>query len=232
MVWSVQMHKQPPFSVGLTWEDARLNKSPAQRGAADVAPLRRRFQRHGPEPSGSIEVRAIARAKQGDWDAIHYLYVRYSDDVRNYVRSIVGDHHDAEDITQSLFARLMRAIRKYESREVGFAAWLMRVARNAALDHLRAKRQIPVEDVRVEQEADHANADRSRTLRAAFERLPGEQRTVLMMRHVVGLSPMEIAQRLDKSEGSIHGLHHRGRRTLQATLRELDMSPVSKDPAS
>ena len=197
--------------------------------ATEVVPLRRRFAR---EPSGvspeTLERRAIARAKQGDWDAVHYLYVRYSDDVRAYVRSIVKDHHDAEDVTQSLFARLITAIGKYEQREVGFAGWLMRVARNAALDHLRARRQIPVDEVRVDVPAAQMNFDRSQSLREAFEELPEDQRKVLVMRHVVGLSPGEIAGRLDKSEGSIHGLHHRGRRALQATLREMDLAPVSR----
>jgi RNA polymerase sigma-70 factor (ECF subfamily) len=204
-----------------------LGHSAAQGGPTETVTLRRRFV--GTEvPAAPIEARAIASAKQGDWDAVHYLYVRYSDDVCTYVRSIVKDHHDAEDITQSLFARLITAIGKYEPRDVGFAAWLMRVARNAALDHLRAKRQIPVEEVRVDDATGYANSDRAQSLRAAFEQLPGDQRKVLMMRHIIGLSPMEIAERLDKSEGSIHGLHHRGRRTLQATLRQMDLAPVSR----
>ena len=190
-------------------------------------PLRRFRPRHDGDER-SLERRAVTRAKQGDWDAIHYLYVRYGDDVRAYVRSIVKDHHDAEDITQSLFARLMTAIRKYEPRDVGFAGWLMRVARNAALDHLRAKRQIPVEEVRVGDPGGQANSERLQSLRDAFAELPPDQRTVLMMRHIVGLSPTEIAERLEKSEGSIHGLHHRGRRALQRSLREMELAPVAK----
>ena len=204
-----------------------MSDATSQGGYADVIPLRRRFQRETGEDS-ALEQRAIARAKQGDWDAIHYLYVRYSDDVRTYVRSVVRDHHDAEDITQSLFARLITAIRKYEQQDVGFAGWLMRVARNAALDHLRAKRQIPVEEVRLEDGGGQSNSERSQSLRDAFAQFPGDQRKVLVMRHVVGLSPVEIAQRMRKSEGSIHGLHHRGRLALQETLREMELAPVSR----
>src|SRR5918992_3421454 len=91
---------------------------------------------------------AISRAKQGDTNALHFLYVRYADDVYGFVNSIVRDHHEAEDITQNLFAKLMRIIGKYEQREVPFSAWILRVARNAALDHMRARRQIPFEEVR------------------------------------------------------------------------------------
>ena len=206
-----------------------MTESMTQGGFADVIPLRRRFSTPGERPATpSLESRAIASAKRGDWDAIHYLYVCHSEDVRCYVRSIVKDHHDAEDITQNVFARLIKTIRKYEAREVAFIGWLLRVARNAALDHLRAKRQIPVEDVRVDDHHGHLNFDRSQSLRDAFEQLPGDQRTVLVMRHVVGLSPTEIAERLQKSEGSIHGLHHRGRKALQATLREMEVAPVSR----
>jgi len=170
---------------------------------------------------------AVARAKAGDSEGIHYLYVRFADDVLRYVNSFVHDSHEAEDITQNVFAKLMTAIGKYEERDVPFDAWILRVARNAALDHLRARRAIPTEEVRI---ADTGRAqtslDRGRALRQALEELPEDQREVLVLRHIVGLSPVEIAGTLDKSESSVHGLHHRGRRTLRASLVELDAAPV------
>ena len=172
--------------------------------------------------------RAVASAKAGDTSALHFLYVRYADDVRGYVQSIVRDPHDAEDITQNVFAKLMRAILKYEQREVPFAAWILRVARNAALDHMRARRLVPVEDVRIsDQGYEQTGFERSQSLKEALERLPEEQREVLVLRHIAGLSPGEIAERLGKSEGSIHGLHHRGRGALRAALTELDAAPVT-----
>lgn len=175
-----------------------------------------------------LERRAIARAKAGDWDALHYLYVRYADDVQRFVQSIVRDHHEAEDITQNVFAKLMKAIHKYEEREVPFAAWILRVARNAALDHLRSKRQIPVEEVRVTDDGDDQMAsERARSLKEALASLPEAQRQVLVLRHIAGLSPNEIAERLGKTEPSIQGLHHRGRAALKDALRELDMAPVT-----
>lgn len=175
----------------------------------------------------SLLGRAIARAKQGDMDALHFLYVRYADDVYGFVNSIVRDTHAAEDITQNIFGKLMKAILKYEPREVPFSAWILRVARNAALDHMRARRQIPVEEVRVD-DAGHEQVgfERSQSLREALGRLPEDQREVLVLRHVAGLTPGEIAQRLGKTEGSIHGLHHRGRAVLQEALRELEAAPV------
>jgi RNA polymerase sigma-70 factor (ECF subfamily) len=171
---------------------------------------------------------AIARAKQGDISALHFLYVRFADDVCSYVSSIVRDPHDAEDITQNVFAKLMTAIPKYEPREVPFAAWLLRVSRNVALDHLRARRQIPFEEIRIDDDgSEQIGFERSQCLRDALNGLPHEQREVLVLRHLAGLSPREIAQRLGKTEASVHGLHHRGRGALQRALREIDVAPVT-----
>jgi RNA polymerase sigma-70 factor (ECF subfamily) len=134
---------------------------------------------------------AVARAKAGDMSAIQFLYVRFADDVFGYVRSIVHDTPDAEDITQNVFAKLGTAIQNYEPRQVPFTAWILRVARNAAVDHLRARRQIPVGEVRSEHVMDRElGAERLRELHAALSRLPPEQREVLVLRHVVGLSPV------------------------------------------
>jgi RNA polymerase sigma-70 factor (ECF subfamily) len=160
---------------------------------------------------------AIARAQKGDMEALHFLYVRYAADVLRYVRSFVGDHHEAEDITQNVFVKLMSVIGKYEPREVPFAA----------LDHLRARRMTPCEDVRVQDdEHDQISHERGRDLRHALEGLPEEQREVLVLRHIVGLSPVEIADVLGKTESSVHGLHHRGRLSLQSALEELGAAPV------
>ena len=171
--------------------------------------------------------RAIANAQEGDREALHYLYVRYSADVLRYVESVVKDHHEAEDITQNVFVKLTTAIRKYKPGEVPFAAWILRVARNAALDHLRARRMIPCEEIRVtDQDQGRIGHERRRDLRTALEQLPGEQREVLVLRHIVGLSPLEIAEALGKTESSIHGLHHRGRQRLRVALEDLGAAPV------
>jgi RNA polymerase sigma-70 factor (ECF subfamily) len=178
-------------------------------------------------PETRLVQEAVGRAKQGDMEALHFLYVSYAQDVQRFVNSLVHDHHEAEDITQNVFAKLIKAIGKYEQRDVPFTAWILRVARNAALDHMRARRAIPTEEVRV---ADSGHAEtsfqRGQDLRRALERLPDDQREVLVLRHIVGLSPTEIAATLDKTESSVHGLHHRGRRTLQENLVDLGAAPV------
>jgi RNA polymerase sigma-70 factor (ECF subfamily) len=172
---------------------------------------------------------AIARAKEGDREALRLLYVRYSDNVYGYVRSIVRDDREAEDLTQQVFMKLITVIVKYEDRGVPFSGWLLRLARNVALDHLRRRRPISTEEVMGADKHDDNDArERARDLHTALASLPDEQRSVMIMRHVVGLSPPEIAERMGRSESSVHGLHHRGRRALQLELSRLGSAPSTR----
>jgi RNA polymerase sigma-70 factor (ECF subfamily) len=175
---------------------------------------------------------AVARAKEGDSDAFQYLYIRYSDNLYGYVRSIVRNDHEAEDVTQQVFAKLMTSLVKYDDRGIPFSAWLLRMARNVAIDHLRANRTIPT-DVQFERDGEDEGVDleRSLTVRAALSNLTQDQRDVVILRHVAGLSPGEIADRMGRTEGSIHALHHRGRRALQRELEGLSCAPSSMHTA-
>jgi RNA polymerase sigma-70 factor (ECF subfamily) len=181
------------------------------------------------ERNSPLVSRAIARAQAGDRDALGFLYARYSENIYGYVRSIVRSHHEAEDITQHVFAKLMRVIGKYEEREVPFLAWALRVARNVTMDHIRSERLVPVEEIHAtgREQSDPATGGAIDELREALDTLPCAQREVLILRHVAGLSPLEIAKLTGKSEGSIHGLHHRGRRTLAAELANRGMAPTT-----
>jgi RNA polymerase sigma factor (sigma-70 family) len=96
---------------------------------------------------------AVARAKEGDRSALQFLYIRYAGEVHRYVNSIVGDHYEAEDITQGVFLKLMRVLGSYRQRDVPFAAWLRRVARNAALENLRSKRAVPFHELQTGEES-------------------------------------------------------------------------------
>src|ERR1039457_6568956 len=79
---------------------------------------------------------AVARAKEGDREAVRFLYVVYAHNIYGYVRSIVNDNHEAVDVTQLVFAKLMTVIARYDDRGVPFFAWLLRIARNVAIDQL------------------------------------------------------------------------------------------------
>jgi RNA polymerase sigma-70 factor, ECF subfamily len=171
---------------------------------------------------------AVERAKAGDREAIRYLYVRYANNIYSYVASLLRNHHEAEDVTQQVFAKLPESLQRYEDRGAPFLSWLVRLARNAAIDQLRSRRAIPVaEPVLAEAADDGSSRDRREILRAALAGLPEDQREIIVLRHVGGLAPAEIAARLGRTESAVNGLHHRGRRALRAELTRLGAAPVT-----
>jgi RNA polymerase sigma-70 factor (ECF subfamily) len=207
-------------------EDLGCEAMPALR-AGMIAPHGRTSRESLATPG--LVAQAVKRAQAGDCEALGFLYARYADNVYGYVRSIVHDQHEAEDITQHVFAKLIHVIGKYEEREVPFFAWILRVSRNVAVDHIRRHRAIPVEEVRAVDDVGGGPEDRERMheLREALALLPADQREVLVLRHFAGLSPTEIAQRTGRTEGSVHGLHHRGRRALTAELSRRGAAPAT-----
>ena len=175
--------------------------------------------------------RAVARAKSGDNDAIRFLYLRYKDNVYGYVLSILRDAHEAEDVTQTVFIKLISVIHKYEPRQVPFTSWILRVARNVAIDSLRQRRPVPCEEVfEPTRAADDSGRERRWGLEQALETLPEDQRDVVVLRHLVGLSPGEIAHRMGRTEASIHGLHHRARLALRRELIRAECAPTTRRP--
>jgi RNA polymerase sigma-70 factor (ECF subfamily) len=175
---------------------------------------------------------AVRRAQCGDMDAFRFIYLRYKNNVYGYVLSIVRDEHDAEDATQHVFLKLMSVIRSYQARKVPFTAWLIRVARNVAVDYQRDRRLIPCEEVFAPSvPSDECGPERRWGLEQALETLPGDQRDVVVLRHLVGLSPTEIATRMGRTEASIHGLHHRARENLRRELANIDCAPTTRAAA-
>jgi RNA polymerase sigma-70 factor, ECF subfamily len=192
---------------------------------------RRRALEHTPR-SEQLVLDAVAGAKQGDPDAIRFLYLRYADNVYGYVCSIVRDEHEAEDVTQLIFAKLLTALPRYEPRVVPFSAWILRVAHNASIDHVRARRSIPFAEVRSPETEDHNLAvERGHDLRAAIATLPDEQRDVIILRFIYGLTPSEIADRTGRTHDAVHGLQHRGRRALRAELTRQQSAPTTFSPS-
>jgi RNA polymerase sigma-70 factor (ECF subfamily) len=200
----------------------RLEATAARSG------YRRRRQLDHPAAAAPLVAAAVARARDGDVDALRLLFLLFADNVFGYVLSIVHDEHDAEDLTSEVFARLPRALGLYRPGATPFAAWLLRVARNVALDHLRRQRSVPSAYVQPAGEPHGLQAlERLAGLRTALAALPDDQRQVLLLRLVAGLSPTEVAARLDRSVDAVHALQHRARRRLRTELTALGVAPAA-----
>jgi RNA polymerase sigma-70 factor (ECF subfamily) len=238
MHWRVQRATQGPAAVSMN--NTTESTHSTQTTAAAITPPSRHLRAVGSagfrvsrtldrDDHDATVMRAVIAAKAGDMEAVRFLYIRYKDNVYGYVLSIVRESHEAEDVTQQVFMKLMSSIQKYEPRAVPFTAWILRVARNVAIDQLRRRRAIVCEEVFEPACAtDDSGRDCRWDLESALGELPEDQREVVVLRHLVGLTPGEIAERLGRSESSIHGLHHRGRLALQRKLVELERAPTGR----
>jgi RNA polymerase sigma-70 factor (ECF subfamily) len=116
---------------------------------------------------------------------------------------------------------------------VTFAAWLARVAHNASIDYLRAQRAVPCEEVLDPQTSrEDVSTDRLAAIREALAALPQDQREILTLRFVLGLTPKEVGERLGRTERAIHALQHRGRTQLRRELERLEAAPVTARPVA
>jgi RNA polymerase sigma-70 factor, ECF subfamily len=173
------------------------------------------------------------RAVRGDADALDYVYRHYAPGVFAYVRRILRNDYDAQDVTQQVFVKLATSLDKYDARRADFSAWLLRIAHNAAIDHLRKQRRTQLSDpVEATDEAKAPDLDDCRSLREAFRALSGAQRDVLLLREVVGLTPREVATRLGKSEAAVNTCHHRARRAAVRSLTAMGSTPATRSTAT
>jgi RNA polymerase sigma-70 factor (ECF subfamily) len=171
--------------------------------------------------------RVVGAARAGDREAMGELYVLHAPAVRAHVLRVVRDLDDADDVTQQVFAKLLTNIDRYRPGEAPFIVWVLRVARNTAIDHVRHARALPVDKVGdVGASDDHGAEELRSSLRAALALLPQGQRDVLLLTHLVGLSPHEIAGVLGCTVRAVHGLHYRGRIAARVTLTELESAPA------
>jgi RNA polymerase sigma-70 factor (ECF subfamily) len=170
---------------------------------------------------------AVDRALAGDSDAMGSLYRRFSGSVYGLARSIVRDDHEAEDVTQQVFLRLMTSLKTFQPSRGSFQSWLLRVTRNAALDHLRQRPPAPPrETLGLNVPAPETRSAVTETVTDALSALPVRQHRVIVLLHL-GLTPAEVALAMDMSEGAVYVLRHRARERLCRVLTEQGVTPAT-----
>jgi RNA polymerase sigma-70 factor (ECF subfamily) len=163
----------------------------------------------------------VERGRGGDTDALEALYVLHADRVHRFLRSMVANAQDAEDLTNQTFTRMLERIDRFEPRGVPFSAWLFRIARNLALDHFRATaRELPdpFEGTGRSAEEEAMTSFGRSGMRALIEPLSYDQRHVLALKYGLDYSNGEVASLLGKSEGAIKSLQHRAFASLERRL--------------
>jgi DNA-directed RNA polymerase specialized sigma24 family protein len=90
---------------------------------------------------------AVGHTRGGSRAGLAFLYVGYRATVRGYIQTIVREQHVADELTLQTFLRLRSAIGEYEPRRAPFSAWLLRLARAVAVEHLQDRRLLDWERV-------------------------------------------------------------------------------------
>lgn len=168
-------------------------------------------------------------AQQGDGEAFALLVQRHQKMVYNLALGKTGSHHDAEEITQNAFLKAWQGLPQFQGK-AAFSSWLYRLTLNAATDFLRQRGRHakvvslsdpdlpPIPDQSpTPEERSAAEADRQ-ALWQAIEALPEQQRTILLLREIDGLSYKEIALALDLEEGTVRSRLSRSRKVLRKLL--------------
>jgi len=179
------------------------------------------------DPEG-IDVWALVdRAQNGDAEAFGELYDHYVTMVHRYVYHRVGDRATAEDVTSETFVRALRRIDSlsFQGRDVG--AWLVTIARNIVLDHVKSSRyrlEVATADMRDADQVTEGPEDAvvahltNRELLACVQQLNSEQQECIVLRFIHGLSVSETAEIMGKKDGAIKALQHRAVRRLAGML--------------
>lgn len=160
--------------------------------------------------------------------AFSALYMRHWDLVYGYGSAILRDEHDAEDVAQDVFLRVLRLLPRYESRpEQPFRVLLLRITRNRAIDCLRKRRRCepkpPAELAdRWAETKDNLpgtfDAVSDDQIALSLKRLPLSQRQVLVLRYLYDLSTREVADVIGSTPHAVRNLQHRGLKFLRASL--------------
>jgi RNA polymerase sigma-70 factor, ECF subfamily len=180
------------------------------------------------------EQKLIQAAQRGNEQAFGELYNAYVHQVYRYVMYRVNNTETAQDLTADVFLRAVEGLARYENRQVPFLAWLYRIAHARVVDHYRRTQRVGAEEnidsveVKVDEDLDTdlmVNY-RQQKLREALNKLPGEQRQVLLLRFIEGYDIQQTADTLGKTIGAVKMIQ---RRALQAMNMELTRQGVISD---
>lgn len=175
-------------------------------------------------------IRSVLRGNVNDFEK---LVTAYEKNVYNIALRMVGDPEDAADMTQETFIKAYRALSSFRG-DSKFSSWLYRIASNVCLDFLRSRSRHPQVSLSTVDEDDRATFELPdmrqnpeeqlmkklgmESVRRGLEQLPEQQRQILVLRELGGLSYAELAQTLGLEEGTVKSRIFRARKRLCALL--------------
>ncbi len=177
--------------------------------------------------------RLLQKAKAGDDEAFTLLVKAYQDRVYSLAYYVTKNHHDAEDVAQEVFVKLWRALPSYRGDTPD--AWVMKIAKNACLDHIKQKKRVepleyevdgesverPIPDTDVQSNPPDAavQAEQRQAVAKAMLQLSDEHREILTLRYMDGLSYEQLQEVLDVGMGTVKSRLSRAKKSLQNILK-------------
>jgi RNA polymerase sigma-70 factor (ECF subfamily) len=180
------------------------------------------------DPQSDAQI--VQAVLEGDKDSYGLLIDALSGQIINYLARMTGNRYEAEELAQEAFIRAYCALHSYNS-DYKFSTWLYKIATNLCINHLKKrKRYVHVEDYRdedgksvwvISDPSPYANPaevaerrDVQREVQEAIDGLPPAYRTVVILRHMHGLSYQEISEVTDLPIGTVKSRLGRGRSRL------------------
>jgi RNA polymerase sigma-70 factor (ECF subfamily) len=167
------------------------------------------------------------------------LYRAHLRDVYSYAYYRVGNHHDAEDLTEQTFLQAYRHFERAQRESDGrpLRPWLIRIAHNLAANLYRDRSRKPASpiDDTTTLIAPHTTEQlvegrsQARQVLDGVSRPPEDRRAALIMRFALGMDNREIARALGRSDGATKVLIHRAIKQLQGLVNEADGEDVGAD---
>ena len=160
------------------------------------------------------------------------LYKAHIRDVYSYAYYRIGNHHDAEDLTEQTFLQAYRHFERAQRESDGrpLRPWLIRIAHNLAANYYRDRSRRPVTHLddaavltapRGTEEMVEGREEVKEVLQGV-SKLPDDRREALIMRFALGMDNKEIARAMDRSEGATKVLIHRAIKQLEQGLSDDD----------
>jgi RNA polymerase sigma factor (sigma-70 family) len=167
----------------------------------------------------------IGAAQQGDPRAIATLVDHSHAHVHRFARTLCASPEDAEDAAQEALIVLYQKIGTLRAA-AALASWMFQIVRHECIRRSRLAFRVPISSSPTESSVEEAALARMEVERivASIAALPLEQRAVLVMRDIQGLSGKATAQALGLSRAAMKSRLHRGRETLRSRLR----APITK----
>jgi RNA polymerase sigma-70 factor, ECF subfamily len=183
--------------------------------------------------SAEADRQLLAAIAGGSTDALERLYDRFASTVYGLARRILAQPDLAEEVVQDVFAQVWRDARRYDEARASVAGWIVLLTRTRAIDRLRARRARPDQDRGLEPtavapiaaperspEQVAISSEDARSVRAALDGLPDEQRSLVDLAYYEGLTHSEIAARTGVPLGTIKTRLRAAMTTLRGALRK------------